>query len=332
MAMFAGCREEKIHVYTALKDPPPRQEAAHGPHDGHNHGSEGETARPRPQLSWKLPEGWQEIAPDKMNVAKFSITSGAQEAQVTITPLPMLAGRDAMIVNMWREQAGLKPLEPEEVAKQLGDVVVGGENGKLFEVSSAEGEAALRIITAMVHRSDASWFYKLSGNATLVAAQKPAFIEFLKSIQINEATPTTAAPSTGETSKANWEVPSGWKQIAPGQMQVARFTVPQPNGGAGEVFVSVFPNDTGGTLANVNRWRRQMKLPEIGDKELASLAKPLDASLPNAILVELTNDTQRMLGAIVPRGGQWWFYKMLGDAAVVSAERDNFIRFAKSNP
>ena len=75
-----------------------------------------------------------------------------------------------------------------------------------------------------------------------------------------------------------------------------------------------------------------MKLPEIGDKELVSLAKPLDASLPNTILVELTNDTQRMLGAIVPRGGQWWFYKMLGDAAVVGAERDNFIRFAKSNP
>jgi hypothetical protein len=59
---------------------------------------------------------------------------------------------------------------------------------------------------------------------------------------------------------------------------------------------------------------------------------PLDAAIPGAVLVDLTNDTQRMLGAIVPREGQWWFYKLLGGAAVVGAERENFIRFAKSAP
>jgi hypothetical protein len=98
------------------------------------------------------------------------------------------------------------------------------------------------------------------------------------------------------------------------------------------VFVSVFPNDTGGTLANVNRWRRQLKLAETDETGLASMAAPLDAAISNSVLVDMTNDTQRMLGAIVPRGGQWWFYKLLGDSAAVGAERENFIRFAKSNP
>ena len=331
-AVFAGCRREEIRVYTATKDPPPGQEAAHGPNDGHDHGDESAAAaRPRPQLSWKLPEGWRESAPGRMSVATFSIGSGAQEAQVTVTPLPMLMGRDAMIVNMWREQVGQKPLDTNEITKQLQDVVVGPDNGKLFEVAGKDGEAPMRIITAMVHRPDASWFYKLSGDATLVESQKPAFIEFLKSVRLKE--PAAAETQTsGETGKPIWDVPNGWKQIAPGQMQVARFVLPQQNGAGGEVFVSVFPSDTGGNLANVNRWRRQLKLPETDEKNLASLVTPLDAAIPNAVLVDMTNDTQRMLGAIVPRSGQWWFYKLLGDNAAVGAERDNFIRFAKSTP
>lgn len=329
---LAGCRREEIRVYTAPKDPPPRQEAAHGPNDGHDHGDEGAAAaRPRPQLSWKLPEGWRESAPGRMSIATFSIASGAQEAQVTVTPLPVLAGKDAMVVNMWREQVGLAPLSNDVIMAQLQDVVVGGDNGKLFEVAGKDGEAPMRIITAMAHRPDASWFYKLSGDAALVEAQKPAFIEFLKSVRLKEAA-ASEAPPAGETGAPKWNVPSGWKQIAPGQMQVARFVVPQQNGAGAEVFVSVFPSDTGGTLANVNRWRRQLKLPETDEKNLASWAAPLDPAIPNSVLVDMTNETQRMLGAIVPRGDQWWFYKLLGDGAAVGAERENFIRFAKSTP
>jgi len=333
VAVCGGCRREEIRVYTAPKDPSARQEAAHHPGDGHDHGNEREPApRPRPQLTWKLPEGWREVAPGQMNVATFSIRDANQEAQVTITPLPMLAGQDALIVNMWRQQVGLQPLSNDMVMAQLQDVVVGGENGKLFEVTgkAAEGETPTRIVTAMVHRSDASWFYKLSGGASLVEAQKPAFIEFLKSIQIKE--PAADSQPANETGAPKWEVPTGWKPLRAGPMQVARFAVPARNGATGEVFVSVFPNDTGGTLANVNRWRGQLKLKDVNEAELRSLVTSLDAALPNAVLVDITNNSQQLIGAIVPRGGQWWFYKLLGDAAAVAPERDNFIRFAKSTP
>ena len=42
--------------------------------------------------------------------------------------------------------------------------------------------------------------------------------------------------------------------------------------------------------------------------------------------------TADMLGAIVPREGRWWFYKMMGDAPAVNAERDAFVRFIQSQP
>jgi hypothetical protein len=46
----------------------------------------------------------------------------------------------------------------------------------------------------------------------------------------------------------------------------------------------------------------------------------------------MNNNGQQLIGAIVPRGGQYWFYKMLGDARAVTPQRENFIRFVKSNP
>jgi hypothetical protein len=288
----------------------------------------------RPQVAWTLPKGWKEAGPGQMSVASFNIQdAGGHEAQVTITPLARLAGRDAEIVNMWREQVGLEALSREEAAKQFEVVEVGGEKGNLFQIEGkAQGSSGpARIVTAMVHRPDASWFYKLAGDATLVEAQKPAFIEFLKSIRMKEAAPAEEA-STATSSKPGWQVPSQWKEIPAGQMQVAKFTVPARGSARGEVFVSVFPSNTGGTLANVNRWRKQIGLPDAQAGELTSVVSPLDPAQPEAILVDMTNNNKRLLGAIVPRDGRYWFYKLLGDAEAVTPEKESFVAFAKSHP
>jgi len=321
---LAGCGREDIRVYTVPKEKPA------APRMAQNAG----TVKPRPQLSWKLPQGWRESGPGKMSLASFSITGpSGQEAQVAITPLTVLAGRETQIVNMWREQVGLDPLSDEEAARQLQTVEVGGEKGSLFEIVGKPkgGVEPVRIITAMVHRPDASWFYKLSGDADLVESQKPTFIEFLKSVQIKEAAPVEMA-STDTLSKASWKIPSGWKPLPVGQMQVAKFAVPERGAAKAEVFVSVFENDTGGKLANVNRWRKQIGLGEVGETDLPALVSPLDASHPDAMLIDMTNNNRQLVGAIVPREGSFWFYKLLGDAAAVAPEKEVFLAFAKSKP
>jgi hypothetical protein len=271
-----------------------------------------------------------------MSLASFTIAgANGQEAQVSITPLGMLGGRDAMIVNMWRQQLGLEMSSPEEATQQLQPVEVGGEKGSLFDLTGPgqEGSKPVRIVTAMVHRPDASWFYKLSGDAPLVEAQKPVFLEFLKTVQIKETAATSAPPSAAEEpAPFKGEVPSGWTRLPAGQMQVAKFGLPEKDGGKGEVFVSVFPNDTGGRLANVNRWRRQVGLPEVSEADLGSMVRPLDPAIPEAMLVELTNKNKTLIGAIIPRGGSYWFYKALGDTQAVLAQKDAFIAFAKSKP
>jgi hypothetical protein len=270
-----------------------------------------------------------------MSVATFSIRSGEREAEVTITPLGMLEGRESMLVNMFREQFGMKPLTEEEAASELKEVAVSDGKGKLFELATAAGtNGPQTVLTVMSHRSDASWFYKLAGDAALVEAQRPAFLEFLKSIQFKEAAAAAEAPTTTRAdigSAPRWKVPTSWQAGTPGDMQVARFSVPEVNGAKAEVFVSVFSNEAGGTLGNVNRWRRQLKLGEIDEGALSALVKPI-AGTPGGLLAEMTNGDQQLLGAIVPRGGQFWFYKLFGGAEAVTPERENFVRFVQSTP
>ena len=327
--LLAGCGREDIQVYTAPKD---QLAAAAAPM----------TIRTppiaRPDLSWKLPAGWREAGAGQMSLANFTIAGGAgQEAQVSITPLPLMTGREALIVNMWREQVGLEALPDEEVTKQFQSVEIGAEKANLFEITGKGKDSAgpLRIITAMVHRNDSSWFYKLSGDAALVDAQKPAFLEFLKSIQISQAAapaPAAEVAAASDSPKRSWTVPPQWKELPAGQMQTAKFAVPEREGAKAEVSVSIFPSDTGGTLANVNRWRRQIGLGEVDEAGLAPIVSPLDPARPEARLIDMTNNNKRLLGAIVPREGRYWFYKLLGDAAAVAPEKDAFIAFAKSKP
>jgi hypothetical protein len=325
LALSTGCEREQIRVYTAPKDKPAS--------------AQGMTVRPRPiarpLLEWKLPAGWRELGAGQMSVATFSIEgTGGKAAQVAITPLPLMAGREAMVVNMMRAQVGLEELSEEETQKQFQIVEVGGEKGSLFElVGKSEDSQPMRIVTAMAHRADASWFYKLSGDAALVEAQRTAFIEFLKSIKMKPAPASPmATASPAEATKFNWEVPKQWKALPSGEMQVARFAVPERGAAKAEVFVSVFPSDTGGKLANINRWRTQLGLAQINTSELASVATPMDPSNPEAILVDMANNDRRLIGAIVPRDGRFWFYKMLGDGAAVSPERDTFVAFVNSKP
>ena len=329
----SGCQKQEIQVYTAPKDPRPAiSTAVDEPDPGGTHST---VAKARPQVTWTLPEGWRETGPGQMSVASFSVPGpDAQSAQVTITPLARLGGRDTEIINMWREQVGLGPLSREEAARQFQPVQVGGESGNLFEVGGAttEGASPMKIVTAVLHRSDASWFYKLSGDATVVDSAKPVFVEFLKSVRIQETAATSGDPATAANSKPSWRVPEQWKELPAGQMQVAKFAVPERGGAKAEVFVSVFPNDTGGALMNVNRWRKQIGLAEVPQSELSRLVSPLDPAQPDAILVDMTNSSKRLLGAIVPRDGRYWFYKLHGDAAAVTPEKDAFVAFARTQP
>ena len=343
----SACKKPEIRVYTLSKDLPEAPAPTATPslrlsdaqaRPGSKSGGEA-TPRPRPQLDYQLPAGWQDAGPSQFSLVNFRIPTPKGDAMVNITPLAGMSGKDTVIVNMWRSQVGQEPLEDAAADASLTPVDIGGEKGRLFEVTGKRDGQDLQIITAFVHRADGSWFYKLQGTAEAVASQKEAFIHFLKTVKVKPGTAAATAEAQPAATpepkpEAHIVAPEGWQEVPPSQMVVAKFVVTK-EGGKADVSVSVFPSDTGGTLENVNRWRRQIGLEPVDENGLqecvTSLGSGIDGA-PGPVLADLSKENRRLLGAIVPREGKWWFYKMVGDAAVVNAEHDTFVQFVKSQP
>lgn len=334
LAVFTACDKPEITTYRVAKERAAAMPADDRAGHAHNDTPDNPTPRARPKISWTLPSGWRETAPGQVNLAAFNIQSAnGKDAQVTVAALPFLAGREADVVNLWRGQLGLSELSAEQAREQLRELPINDEKAKLFELSSGDPAKPDKILTVMIHRPGASWFYKLSGDAVTVEGQRTAFLDFIKSVKLDEsATPAAAAPANAEAGGNDFAkaAPKDWQVLPAGQMQLAKFAVPEVQGAKAQVSVSMFDNDTGGTLANVNRWRGQIGLGEITAAQLSEVTGPLDAKLPRAVLINLTNNDQQIIGAIVPRGGQWFFYKMMGGAPAVVAQKEAFVRFAAS--
>lgn len=342
-ALSVGCGKEEIQVYRVPKEKPPIRT------------DDGREAPPAamPSLAWKLPSGWEERGPGRMSIASFSIPGKeGQEAEVSVMPMPgESASNLSLLVNIVRQGAGMGPIGDEELARLVEDISIGGLAARLVDLSGATAsngpDKGNRIILAVLTRTGTTWFFKIAGNEDLVSSQKGAFLDFLKSITFHETGAQPPAESIGRgpaaadesvptvQAKPTWEVPQGWKEVPPTQMLLAKFLLAGPADTKAEVTVSVFPGDVGGVVANVNRWRRQIGLPEAAADDVSRLVSSLDVSGSKAILVDMSGPeakggkTTRLIGVIVPQGAQTWFYKLMGDEAVAEREKAAFIKFVQ---
>ncbi|MEQ1854682.1 MAG: hypothetical protein ABMA01_24200 [Chthoniobacteraceae bacterium] len=217
----AGCKPVGVRVYDAPRDKPFVPSTENPPEEKTAAAPEQEVWRPA--LSWTLPPGWKDLGPDPANVGRFS----AGTANVAITALTSMEGKETLLVNMWRQVRGQPPLEEAESAKMLQNVPIGSATGMMFEVSDTEAEKPTRFVVAFVHRPEGSLFFKIQGADSEVAGQKAAFLEFLKSIQFTGGAAAAPAPKPAAEGPA-WpgHAPAEWTPVAPGPMQHAKFTVP----------------------------------------------------------------------------------------------------------
>jgi hypothetical protein len=309
-------------------------------------------------LQWTLPGGWQEKTPGQMRVASFLVTgTNGETADVGVIPLPA-SGQEIQLVNMWRDQLQL-PAATNDTAEA---VAIGSDSGKLFDLASdallIDGKSRARILVAMLTSGGTSWFFKMTGDASFVASQKPAFLQFLKSV--NFVAPAAAAPMAGTSlgnqnflvpdanqtvvggaaaggGKSSWTIPPDWKQLPPSEFLAAKFSIAVADGAAAQVNVSSLAGDGGGLLANVNRWRGQLGLPPVTQEdELSKMIGAVDGDDGKAQVVDFTGTDvktgkpARLVGVIVPQNGQTWFYKLMGDEPVVAGQKDAFIQFVQS--
>src|SRR5882724_11831785 len=350
--LAAGCGREDIKVYRVAKETPAQEAQAPSQPAGQGQDQE-ESPRRLPQ--WTVPSGWEVRPPaSAMHVASFAVTGkDGQTAMVAVTPLPTIVGHEMELVNMWRGQVQLAPVAQEEMGKQGEPVTIGTEKGSVFDMVSekpvTDSKSLLRITIAMLARGETSWFFKLTGDDALVRKQKPAFLQFLKSINFNatgEPMQFAAAPRPVSTNskrvphensdKPLWTVPSGWQEVPPSQMLAAKFIIPGDNGTKAELNVSQLAGSGGGILPNINRGRNQLGLAPAAEDDLPTQTQSLDVDGGKAMLVDMigtdpkSGQKMRLIGAVVPQGNQTWFYKLMGNEQVVEREREGFTRFLKT--
>lgn len=147
----------------------------------------------------------------------------------------------------------------------------------------------------------------------------------------DHAAPTAAAEAAGPLT---WEPPPHWKTKPSSAMRVASFGVPMSDGTEADLAISVLGGAAGGLTANVNRWRAQLGLPELGADEIARMAETIPGSGITFTLFDLAgkaNGTEvRMLAAVAGFEGQSWFFKLTGHDHCVGVEKPEFVAFLRS--
>ena len=361
----AGCGRDSVKVYhtdssdTAPPTPPPAASAAMP--SAMPEGVPAPDNSGQPKLQFTLPAGWEQKAVTQMRVASFGVAQAGKQADVSVIPLPGMAGTDSANVNRWRGQVGLSPLADAELAPLAEKVTVGEAPADLYDLAgTAPGSGdAERILGVILHRKDTAWFFKMTGDAGLVEAQKNAFIAFLKSVQFGEPTASaapdamdmgqmppsnpamgglmSALPATGADTadKPTWTVPAGWQAGPLAQFLIAKYVITGSGGAQAAVNVSSLAGDGGGLLPNVNRWRAQLGLAPVTEAGLVNLPT-IDASGAKATMLELAGNDVRtgkpaqLVGLVLPLGGQTWFYKLMGDADLVAQQKDALVKFVQS--
>jgi hypothetical protein len=250
-----------------------------------------------------------------MRFATIEVPTSKGSLELSVTPLKQAGDfNDYVLANVdrWRQQLGL---EPTTSARLFGP---GERSGDILEVGLGDGEKALLIdLTGTSASSPASG---LAGSSALAPAGRPA--------------PRAASASPEAAPRLTYESPSGWSAGKVDGMRQVAFEI-RDGARSAEVTVIALAAGSGDLLANVNRWREQVRLQPVERDQLANELKEFVVDGSKGQRVELFGpaDAQprdAIVGVICSRGDQVWFFKMKGDAQLVESQRDRFDTFVQS--
>lgn len=329
-----------------------------------------------PALKFTTPNGWKELAATSMRLANFQV-AGDPRAECYLTLLGGDGGGMASNVNRWRAQMSLPAATASELDALPKSTFLGQEaafvdlRGTWKGMSGANSANDWRLLGLVLVEPGGSAFLKMTGPDTVLEKERDAFLELARSIRIENgidenagdlqtalaaaragqdphagmaitspkpAPIATGAPINGSgvasTSGLGWSVPSGWTRAPEKPSRLVTFYAGEE---ALECYVTVLPGDAGGALANVNRWRGQLELGPIDERELASAATlPMLGASATYVDFEAPKDSggskagTRMLAAALNTPQRSVFVKLMGPSDRVAAQRGAFEVFAGS--
>ncbi|HXA09128.1 MAG TPA: hypothetical protein VNW28_04055 [Chthoniobacterales bacterium] len=346
----AGCGNSDDSKITVYRIPKETQPAAIPPPAAMNNAAPAD-------VHWTAPSGWEEQPASGFRKGSFLVRGAdGKTADVSVVSFPEAAGGLLANVNRWRDQLKLAPISNE--AEAGSPMSVGGHDMFFVDLVSAQPVAPdgskARILGGIFPANGETWFFKMMGPDQLVESQRAAFQQFLQSVHASEGA-SAPMPMTANTGGRNtnaptppliaaaqsvplqYAIPPGWQEKPLSPMRLASFKATSPNGKEIDVSVVSLPGVAGGDLANVNRWRSQVKLGPIDEDALAKSAEHVTANGHDFLTVDLVSDApidaqqgkQRILAAILDENERAWFIKMTGEDAAVTAQKSAFTDFLR---
>jgi hypothetical protein len=322
--LLAACGRDEVSVYRV----PREREAASAPGPAQM-ADMAAPAAAGPELSWDAPESWKPKPASEMRKASFDVPGGCD---LSVTSFPGDVGGELANVNRWRGQVGLAPVGAGDLDASVIRIEPNGLKATLVELEGAGEHAGRGMIGAIVPLGGSTWFLKLSGPSAAVGAAKADFMAFVRSIRAPApAMASEPAPTSGGADLA-WSAPASWRPGPASAMRKASYSI-DAGAGACELSVTAFPGDVGGELANMNRWRSQVGLPEIPAEGLEAALSRFESNGLAFAVADIragdSADARAILGASVPYGGATWFFKLSGPAPAVAAAKPQFLEFLR---
>lgn len=283
-----------------------------------------------------IPPNWESQPLSQMRQASF-LVRGENEtvADISFVTLGPAAGTALDNVNRWLNQLSQPPITAEKLASTVQKLPTARGDVDVVDLSgSPEGGDAKkdgRILSAIASEQDKTSFFKMRGNPALVSAEKENFLKWVVAMCNGSGQSETAPQSvatTEEKIQIKWDVPPGWSTNPASGMRYASFTVDSQNEGKVDISVITFPGDGGDDLGNINRWREQIGLKPVDNKD--SNIGQLKSNDIAFSTVDLAGSNARTLAAWTRQNGRAWFFKLTGPNGAVEKEKQNFVKFVQS--
>ena len=136
-------------------------------------------------VTWAAPDHWAAKPLGPMRRGSFAAKNTAGEADCSIFVFPAATNPLLANINRWRGQVGLTPLTEAQLPTETITVESAGLSFAVVDLlgQQAGSENAVRVLGAVLYRGDEAWFFMLGGPDAVVAAEKSAFLDFLRTVR-----------------------------------------------------------------------------------------------------------------------------------------------------
>lgn len=141
-----------------------------------------EAAQAAPELTYTVPDGWDEFAAQSVRKANFRVSGEQGSAEISVTVFPGDVGGKLANINRWRGQIGLDPIEMSGMREVTRPLSISNHMAMLVIMQGAEKS----ILGGILNFHGSTWFFKMLGDSGVVAEQADAMESFLASVQIED--------------------------------------------------------------------------------------------------------------------------------------------------